>query len=666
MLLLLLACAGAPPGEIDPPELPEPVDSAPAESTEPYAVTVSVTLDGAPIEGAIVKQGGGREEWRTDADGHATVSVDPTVAGDHWVVAAHPDARVDGVEVSGPAEVAIALVRYDPTDNPDYTFGDPGPESHEGTTTGQCSHCHVTIHHEWYESPHRTAASNPVLHDLYGGTAAAFATASACADAGGAWGAASEPGTGAAVERCRLGPSVAEATEGVGACADCHAPGIDGVLGGRDLLDATGIAYDAGVHCDVCHHVADVDLDAPPGVAGRLRIVRPSEPSPSPLLGLYAPLTFGPYVDVLNPRMGAVHSPLFHEARLCAGCHEQEQDVLVVGASVDLDRWPDGRLPIHSTYTEWEASPMNPSAPCQSCHMPPKPEVGNSADLHNEFEGVMIGIGAGWERPPGEVRAHAWYGPRQPESGMLGLAASVDVVTELAPDDTLLASVTVTNVGPGHALPTGEPLRALILTVDATCDGVPLDATGGDVVPDFGGALDTRAAGEDWSIWPGAAVGDTLRVLRRTGAWRDYEGHGPFGDGRFSVEQKGLPHEGYIGGATVVAVEGDHVTLDRPLPDGDIAMRANGQALAGAPGFGFARVLVGADGTRMVPHFLAVDVASDNRLLPGRSFTTTHRFASPCADPTVRATLLHRDYPLALATARGWAVTDQVMVEVVR
>ncbi|MDP2312997.1 MAG: hypothetical protein Q8P41_08835 [Pseudomonadota bacterium] len=662
MLLLLLACTGAPVDTVD-TDLPGD-DTAPTEPegpTAPYVVTVTVTLDGAPVADAIVKQGGGVGEWATDADGRAVVTVDPTVAGDQMVVAAHPRARVDGVDVEGPAEVTIALVSYDPSDNHDYVFADPGPESHEGTTTAQCSHCHVTIHHDWFASPHRTAASNPVLHDLYAGTAATL-TGTACAEAGGTWGTAPEPGTGTAVERCLVGASVADTTDGTGACADCHAPGINGELGGRDLLEATGIAYDAGVHCDVCHHVSDIDLDAEPGVAGRLRIVRPSEPASSPLFGIYAPLVFGPLVDVLNPRMGSVHTPLFHEAKLCAGCHEQLQPVLVAGVEADAARWPDGRLPIHTTYTEWEASPMNPSAPCQSCHMPPDPNVGNAADLHNEFEDVMIGVGAGWERPPGTVRTHSWYGPRQPESNMLALAASLDVSTTLA-EGTLTAAVTVANVGPGHAIPTGEPLRALILLVTATCDGLELAPTGGDVVPDYGGALATRTADEDWVEWPGAAVGDTLRVVQLTGAWHDYQGYGPFGDGRFSPEEKGLPVESLVGTATVLAVDGDRVTLDTPLPPGDRAYRTRGQAHAGAPGFAFARVLTGAEGTRMVPHFQAVDVASDNRLLPGATWTSTHTFAAPCAAPSVHATLLHRDYPLALATARGWTVTDQVMVE---
>ena len=127
-----------------------------------------------------------------------------------------------------------------------------------------------------------------------------------------------------------------------------------------------------------------------------------------------------------------------------------------------------------------------------------------------------------------------------------------------------------------------------------------------------------------------------------------------------------MPVEEIVGTATVLAVDGATVTLDTALPDGDLVYRGDAEALAGAPGFGFARVMAGADGARMVPHFLAVDVASDNRLLPGDSWSSTHTFAATCDTPEVHATLVHRNYPLALAEERGWTLSDQLMDEVTR
>jgi len=256
---------------------------------------------------------------------------------------------------------------------------------------------------------------------------------------------------------------------------------------------------------------------------------------------------------------------------------------------------------------------------------------------------------------------------------MLGLAASVDVVKSVDAG-VLTASVTVKNVGPGHAIPTGEPLRSILLLVEANCLGAPLESAGGDAVPDFGGALDAREAADDWTVWPGAAIGDVIRVVRRPGGFYDYVGYGPFGDGRFDAAAKGMPVEEVVGEATVVSVAVDVVTLDQPLPAGDVAYRVSpgawptegGEAKgwAGAPGFAFARVLTDVSGRRMVPHFAAIDVVSDNRLLPQQSWTSEHLFTTPCAQPEVTAVLVHRAYPLALALQKGWTLADSVMVEV--
>jgi hypothetical protein len=229
---------------------------------------------------------------------------------------------------------------------------------------------------------------------------------------------------------------------------------------------------------------------------------------------------------------------------------------------------------------------------------------------------------------------------------------------------------TVTNAGAGHALPTGEPLRAVLLLVEATCGGEPLVPTGGDVLPDWAGALD---AGPPGTTWPGAAVGDRIRVVARPGGFVDYAGFGPFGDGTFDAAEKGLPVEVWAGEAAVTAVAGDEVALDRPLPAGDLAYRVPALALpadgdparplAGAPGFAFARILVDAAGTPMVPHHRAVDVRSDDRLMPQASSTSTHTFAAPCADPEVHALLVHRAYPWGLAAERRWTLTETVIAE---
>jgi hypothetical protein len=684
LVLWILGCPAPPSPGPAPAPVPAPEDTSDSGTAGPSGGStpqgpflVEVRLDGQPVA-ATVYVPDDLEGRPTDASGRLSVGQAPF----GLVIASHPAARTEGAEVYGEL-VVIDLETIDPRDNEAYLFQDPGDPDNDGSTA-QCAHCHITINESWFASPHARSASNPVVHDVYAGAAAALDTEAACAEAGGRWWTGLGPGTMAPASRCYLGagtlpdldPScgLTAPCDGVaaqtGGCADCHAPGIDGELGGRDLLEATDLAYTYGVHCDVCHKVESVDLLAPPGVAGALRILRPSEQDVSPLFD-WRPLTFGPYADVAHPRMGGSYRSLFHEAELCGACHELHQEVLVPGAAPDLARWPSGRLPVHTTWSEWQQGPLSPASPCQSCHMPPDASVGNSADLGNLAS--EEGLPAGWYRPPGSVRQHSWPGPRQPELGLVQLAAALDLQLEQA-DGVLTVQATVSNAGAGHAIPTGEPLRALLLRVEASCDGVPLLPAGGDVLPEWAGALDVRRGG-DLTRWPGASVGDRIRVISLTGELHDPPGYGPFGDGTFSAQDKGLPVERWAGEATVVAVEGELVTLDRALPAGEVAYRVpaltspeDGAArpLAGAPGFAFARVLVDSDGVAMVPHHRAVDVRSDNRLMPQARWTSTHTFEAPCAAAEVRAALLHRPLPWALAAERRWDLQDAVIAEAIR
>ena len=714
-LCLMLAVAGFGSGckkdsEGEPPINSDPSD--PADSTDPSSVDdpsepvnntcqevpdavlpeghvwVCVTLDEEPAAQVRVMQGGAPMPVMTDESGFAAVPVELLGQQSQTVVASHPDARIKSVNV--PASYAgevltIALTRFSRIDNGRYTFQDPGAPG-DSPTTAQCGHCHLSQTEDWYASAHRTSASSPWVQQLYAGTSEALETEQSCLAAGGRWLSGLIPGTGESGWKCYLGHGTLPAlnancgvtsscdTEATafGGCADCHAPGINGVLGGRNLLDATGIEYEDGVHCDTCHRVESVDLDAlEPGVAGRLKLMRPTEQSPSIGLGEYLPLTFGPRHDVPNPRMGSVQRDHFSNGQLCSGCHEYEQPSLVPGTELDASRWPDGRLPVHSTWSEWEQGPLGPEVTCLQCHMPPDAGVANSADFQT-YATAMEGVSAGFIRVPGGVRQHNWIGPRTDGSRMLDLSAALFIEKQVQ-DSVLEARVTVKHVGPGHALPTGEPMRSMVLTVEARCETETQSPIGGDVVPDFGGYEEVRPFSSASDAWPGAQVGDVLRVVRRTGGHHDYRGFGPFGDGRFTPAQKGMPVEEWVGEVTVtgVSVSGE-LTLSAQLPEGDIVYRlrptGDGEAIqaAGLPGFGFARVMVGSDGERMVPHFLAVDIASDNRLLPFDAWTSTHRFTVNCTEPVVEAVLRYRPIAFSVAYGKRSLWTETVMQEVRR
>ena len=691
---------GAPSADLAPPPAPPASPEGPL-GVVPGRFLLTVTLDGAPAPDAIVTQGGTGRRFPLDEHAQVWIDLDPSALGLLAVMAAHPDARTGGEEVSADrrAPLTIELRSFSREDNEDYRFADPGVPGRRGSTA-QCGHCHLTINDRWFASPHARAAQNPIVHDLYSGRAAGINDEERCGERGGRWALGRTPGEDeeslgcffpvaalpALNDTCDAPPCDPSELENYGGCADCHAPTAvqAGGRGAGDLLKVRGESYAYGVSCDLCHRVESVDVDAPAGVGGRLKLLRPSEGAPVTLgAGGLLPLTFGPSVDVSNPRMGVSPRPHFRSGRLCAGCHQHDHDtheVPSLDAAVDRARWPSGLIPNQSTWREWEEGPLGALAPCNSCHMPPEgaaaqgvgdQPLANSANLER-FPDADIGFQGGWPRRADESRQHAWWGPRQPESMILERAAALRLWVKVE-GESLTARVAVSNVGAGHFLPTGEPMRHLILLVEAACEGAPLEPLGGDAVPDFGGALMTLPStpGENLDlgqplIAPGATVGDHLSFIEPGEGYHDYPGYGPFAlGGRFSPEEKGMPRERALGRRQIIAVAEDGaLTLDEPPPLG--ATRAyllrsdeTGEGYAGRPGFAFARVPVDAEGRRMVPHFISVDLASDNRLPPQESWESSHRFPASCPAPTVEARLVYRRYPLWLARERGWTLADR-------
>ncbi len=429
----------------------------------------------------------------------------------------------------------------------------------------------------------------------------------------------------------------------------------------------------------------DVDLTLPPGGGGRLVMQRPREKIGDRITGMTRQAMFGPYPDVPNPFMGGSYQPKFMTAELCAGCHQQNQDALLEGSSLDPARWPDG-LPTHSTFEEWQAGPFT-ATPCQGCHMPPKSGMFNSVDVASEED---AGITFGFGRSPDRLRSHSFRGPLMVVDGMPRLldgAAMLDVVAGPA-GGQLEVTTTVENVGCGHALPTGEPMRALLLVLRVEGCGVELPQTAGATLDDLAGSLESGVIGSDATIagsvvtWPAGAAkaqpGQLVRVVRASGSFIDYEGPGFFSDPDMPADQKGFEIDAAVGRGAVVSVVGPALTLDAsiaaqpgdrivlvdPLPaafvDGDPSL-----ALGGASGMSFSRVLVDPAGRRRVPHHRAVDMVRDNRLSPMTPHVASHAFTIEpgCTEATVTATLLYRPHPLDLSKERGWDARDWIVRE---
>lgn len=683
--------------------------SASSGGALPDTFTVSgVVTDGnAPVAGAIVMQAGGVAPMTTTgADGSYTIDVTTAIPGTPTVVAAKEGYRTAGVEFlalpDGPVELALRAVL--PPDNEAYVYGDPGTgDPAHDTSTLQCGHCHTTFAKQFQTSAHAKATKDPLVQDLYAGVSEAYADAAACASAGGAWKKGLVPGTASDTkEKCYLGggvladlnpacaasaascddPAQPSPPSAFGHCADCHAPGIDGKAGGRSLHEATGLAYEYGNHCDVCHHARDVDLAKPPGVAGALVLQRPHEKVSDEPGAKVVQAIFGPLPDVPNQFMGGTLAPVFGTSKLCAGCHEQKQEALVPGTSLDAARWPDG-LPTHSTYSEWAASAYSPSTTCEFCHMPPDDTgLASTVDVTNA---TNASITFGFLRPPQQIRKHIFRDPLEGKPRLIDTAVTLALALTAEGAD-LHASVQVANVLAGHAIPTGEPMRAALLVVRGVACGAALEATGGLTLDDVGGASATATLGAgatlagttlDWSEGASRAKpGDVVRFVRPSGAFADYPGVGFFADPALTPAEKGLSIDSPVGEATVVSVSATSLTLSVPVAaqPGDRAYLgdalgkdpvdgAASLALAGSPGVAFARVLVDANGARLVPHYRAVDMVRDNRLVPGSPTVTTHVFAIPpgCPSATVTASLVYRPVPVGQARQRGWDARDWVV-----
>ena len=708
---------------------------------------VRVLLDFQPLTNVLITQGGSEQTWQTDEQGETWVELDQKALAPFIIFAAHPQARTKGVEVE-PTQtigVTIELTSFRQPDQPNYPYADPG-EPDRRNTTSQCGHCHLDINDAWFESPHRRSAKNPIVYDLYTGRGSGWQTEESCIQASGSWQLGPVEGGAQPTEQCYFSISALQAFNPgceppcdptnlgenayFGSCADCHAPTVNGLQGGgHDLLSVTENAFNYGVSCDFCHHVEQVRLDEPAGVAGRLVVQRPRERA-SPALGGggFRPLSFGPNADISNPRMGISPRAHYRDGTLCSGCHQHQHTNEHASPLINRERWPDGKLPNQSTYQEWFESPLGPlihtvtemdeTSPttdeshkivCNSCHMTAIPTLMNSANLEY-FSESDLGIQGGWPRPHGETRAHAWWGPRQPQNPLLELSAHLSV-SPLELVDTLegqevLVQATVSNLGAGHHLPTGEPMRHILLLVEAHCGETSLVSSGGDVIHELGGALVKQFWNPDLQLdratWPQAEVGDQLRVVRQLNDYYDYDGYGPFRnsllDGSrqhreeptFTAEQKGLLKEEAVSSAKIVEITteglfvldhpldaelGDIIYHTRRVPIADRSTFLFAPSYAGESGFSFARVLTGQAGPAMLPHFVAQDMLRDNRIRPGQSWTTTHRFklSSNCqvsanqpTTPQVTATLIYRPYPWWLATERGWQMWDRTIRKVQR
>lgn len=300
------------------------------------------------------------------------------------------------------------------------------PTPHAGSKE-HCGTCHTTIYDEWNADAHARAAVNPLVLTLYNGT-----------DVQG---------------RPNVGAGYRLDWPDAGNCATCHAPiGAQNAQQDLNLLKGT---EKTGVSCDFCHKVQDVKMDPQFPGAAQFVLRRPAEG---------AKLIFGPVDDATFP--GEIpdfsYSPLFGSSRMCAPCHE--------GSFFGV--------PVYETVSEWSKSDYRQiGMECQSCHMS---SDGRRVRFANADQG-------GLARAPHTIGSHGMMGSDR--ESFIRSAAALKVATELR-GELLHVTVEVANVGAGHHLPTGQPMRHLLLAVSARdAASRPLRLLSGERIPVWGGDL---------------------------------------------------------------------------------------------------------------------------------------------------------------------------------
>lgn len=236
-------------------------------------------------------------------------------------------------------------------------------------------------------------------------------------------------------------------------CLSCHAPDYAYAAGPPDGTFAVlpkGVPD--GVQCDFCHTaIGPVGANSSGWSRIEVQLGGPKK---------------GQFRDAVSPAHRTAYSTYLAKPAFCGACHDQGHSGRVGGPG--------------ATYTEWAASTFaKQGITCQDCHMPKR--RAQAAKGGPMREGVRAHSFAG-----GNVRAGAaalaQARPRRlagrvvdttaQERAMLRRAARVEVKTgrdRARRGDALSVEARVTNIGAGHAIPTGVPeLRRMWLELRLT------------------------------------------------------------------------------------------------------------------------------------------------------------------------------------------------------
>ncbi len=196
-------------------------------------------------------------------------------------------------------------------------------------------------------------------------------------------------------------------------CLRCHAPAL---LQGQDMKWERKVSWE-GVTCDFCHSVKSIQANAKTAFVLQVDGVKA-----------------GPLRDAQPTVHGARFTDTFSSPMLCNPCHQFTNDK---------------GLDVLSTFNEWQASEYpKRSMTCQNCHM--RSTSGKVVDP--KVKRVASS----------SVNLHEMPGGHSVTELNRALNA---VISSERHGGTVDVTVQVTNKGAGHRLPTGSPLRSIVMVV---------------------------------------------------------------------------------------------------------------------------------------------------------------------------------------------------------
>jgi len=444
----------------------------------PSGVVAGVVRDAeGPVAGATVRVALTTNHSQSAADGAFTLR-DVAATEALSITAWSPGYYVGYADgTPGTAPITITLKPHYTGDNLQYGWFEF--DGIEGSAS--CAPCH-TANAEWEADAHGQSAVNPRFLTMYEGTDVHGNKSPSSYDASG------RPAP-PDLTQPYYGPGYRlDYRDRAGNCAACHTPLADNLEPGNTCgwsgchmeftaamskevpqsiypTDLEGDAAD-GIGCDFCHKIGEVFLNpetqlpiaSKPGISS-MRLYRPEEGQQ---------LFFGTFDDVTRR---VTYLPLEQESAFCAPCHYG------VFGGVAGHNEVYGGVEVYNSYGEWLDSPYSDpetGQTCQDCHMLP--------GEHNYFVFPEMG---GLRRDYQPVKNHTMPGAKDEELLQNSLTMTTTAWME---GDNVRAEVSIFNDKTGHHVPTGTPLRHMILVVRAVdADGAPLPLVAGPTLPDWAG-----------------------------------------------------------------------------------------------------------------------------------------------------------------------------------